>query len=291
MSIEIPARLKDALSRRMVIPFVGSGVSQKSAASKFPSWTGLLNLLLETSFSSKRITKQQSRQISALISDGKLLMAAEILKREMPPDEYIATMREAFTYSDADRVNLTTQSLILDLNSKVIITTNYDRLLEDAYSKKFGRVPSVSSYNDTSNLLATLQDTSLSQSPVIFKIHGDVGNINSLILSDRDYRRIVYDEAMYENIMTSIFMHNVIIFIGFSMSDREVMMHVERLRHRMNYESAPHYALLQKGSVSVTEASALRRDVGIEIIEYPSSKSHSAIDRVLAEMIKFADES
>lgn len=290
MTIELPERLVSALKARRAVPFVGSGISKKASPQKFPSWVELLASLSATAFSGRYITSQQHRQVEKLISDGKLLLAAEVIKQSLPEDLYSSEMRSKFTYSDSDKINLGTQSLIFDLNPKVVVTTNYDRLLEDAYSKKRGRAPSVSSYSDTSNLLATLQDTSLSTSPVIFKIHGDVASLNSIILSDRDYRRIVFDEPMYENVMTSLFMNNVLVFMGFSMQDREVMTHVERLRHRMNYESAPHYALVSKNSINSVERGALRRDHGIEIIEYPRSKSHAAIDKLLKQMALVASK-
>lgn len=288
MSIEIPKRLISALEFRRAVPFVGSGISKKSSPSKFPNWIQLLGSLSATAFSGRHLTTQQHRQVETLISDGKLLMAAELIRHALPDDLYVSEMRSKFTYTDADKINLGTQSLIFDLLPKVVVTTNYDRLLEDAYSKKRGRAPSVSSYNDTSNLLATLQDASLSSSPVIFKIHGDVANLNSIILSDRDYRKVMFDEPMYDNVMTSLFMNNVIVFMGFSMSDREVMTHVERLRYRMNYESAPHYALLSRGSTNAMEKAALRRDFGIEVLEYTNSKSHAALDKILKQMATIA---
>jgi len=283
----VPDRLKTAARARQLVPFVGSGISRKSAPHKFPDWVGLLKLLLEYSLKNKYVTSREARQIEDIINAGKLLMAAEVIKGNLPEDEYIHQLRHLFTYNDADNINLLTQKKIIQLNPRIIITTNYDRLIEDAYSSLFGKAPNVATYRDTSNLLATIQEHSLSTGPVIFKAHGDVGSIDSMILSDRDYKRIMFDEAMYDNLMSSMFLNSIMLFVGFSLSDREIIAHIEKLRHRFNYGTAPHFALLAIGSVNRLEAISYRKEFGIEIIEYNKSHNHRGLDDFLDELAGF----
>ncbi len=283
----VPDRLKTALQARKLVPFVGSGVSRKSAPHKFPGWVGLLQLLLEYSLKKKYVTSREARQIEEIIGAGKLLMAAEVIKGSLPADEYMHQLRHLFTYQDDDKINLITQKKIIELNPRIIITTNYDRLIEDAYSSLYGKAPNVATYRDTSNLLATIQEHSLSTGPVIFKAHGDVGSIDSMILSDRDYKRIMFDEAMYDNLMSSMFLNSIMLFVGFSLSDREIIAHIEKLRHRFNYGTAPHFALLAAGSVNQIEIASYRQEFGIEIIEYSKSFNHRGLDDFLKELAGF----
>ena len=106
-----------------------------------------------------------------------------------------------------------------------------------------------------------------------------------MILSDRDYKRIMFDEAMYENLMSSMFLNGIMLFIGFSMNDREIIAHIEKLRHRFNYGTSPHFALLSMGSVNRIEAMSYRKEFGIEIVEYSKAFNHRALDDFLDDLI------
>jgi hypothetical protein len=62
------------------------------------------------------------------------------------------------------------------LRPPLILTTNYDTLLEDAYAAEYGLAATVYTYRDAAVVQRSLQTNRLTNRPVIFKIHGQLTN-------------------------------------------------------------------------------------------------------------------
>ena len=75
---------------------------------------------------------------------------------------------------------------LAELNFPLIITTNYDRLFEEALLMA-GKNPTTAVYQPqaTTRPDDPLQDPS-PQNPFIFKIHGDINTPESLVITDED---------------------------------------------------------------------------------------------------------
>ena len=286
--IAIPPRLQEALEEGRLVPFVGSGVSKHSAPDKFPNWLALVNSLNKAALAGRYIGKSTHDQISSLIKQGKYLLAVEAIKRHMPEDAYKSFFENNFLYNDADNVDLTLQSALLGMADKIVITTNFDRLLEDAYARKYQRAPTIATFRDPYAVQATLQRHSLSTPPIIFKLHGDIADITSLILSERDYRTLQFDHQSYESVLVSIFINYVVMFVGFSLSDREIMLHLSKLRHQMNYFSQPNFALVSDQDVNEVEDGEFRQSYGIETIRYSAASNHKQLRQLINRMVKIA---
>ena len=78
---------------------------------------------------------------------------------------------------------------LAELGFPLVITTNYDQLFERALADA-GKQPRVAVY--TPNLEATIdyRDPS-SQSPIVFKIHGDISRPETIVVTDEDYIQFV----------------------------------------------------------------------------------------------------
>ena len=92
-------------------------------------------------------------------------------------------------------------------NVASIITTNYDCLIEKIF--------------DFNPLIGN--DILLSNSyGSVYKIHGSVNHINSLIITEEDYSNFKNRYELIRAQLLSLFMHNPIIFIGYSVSDDNI---------------------------------------------------------------------
>jgi hypothetical protein len=280
----LPPRLINALESGRLVPFVGSGVSRSAAPAKFPNWLEFVQLMNQTALSARFITKNVHHQIATLLKQEKYLLAVEALKRYMPEDAYKMFFEENFLYTDKDKVDLSLQTALLETADRLIITTNFDRLLEDAFALHYKRAPTVSTFRDPYVVQATLQQQSLSASPLIFKLHGDIADITSIILSERDYRTLMFDHQSYESVLVSIFVNYVVLFVGFSLSDREIMMHVAKLRHQMQYFSHPHFALISDKDPNDVEDAVFRQSYGVDIIRYSAASQHRELREIIQSM-------
>jgi SIR2-like domain len=283
----LPKRLLEAMRARMLVPFVGAGISKKSLPTKFPNWSEMVSDLSNAAKDTGAISASVNTQILSLIKSGKYLMAVEALKELLPEDLYRSYLQQRFLYTDKE-IDLTTQHLLLRIANRIVMTTNFDRLLEDAFAKEYKKAPSAATYREPHTVQATLQNLSIARNPLIFKLHGDIDDVSSIVFSERDYRRIMFDSQGYENVMTTIFLNYVVLFVGFSLVDREILMHIERLRHRMGYFSEPHFALVPQSRTGDVERMRFRKDYGIEIIEYSDKHNHAEIDTVLKTVLRLA---
>lgn len=287
-SFDYPERLVQGVKSGSVIPFVGAGASKKSMPNHFPTWRELASLMNDRAMKISAISSQEYTEIKQLIKANRLTFVMDALKKSLPREEYESLLAEKFEYVDTTGADLTTQNLILRIAGKLIITTNYDRLLEDAFAKKFRRSPTTATFEQSSSVQYSIQDHRNSGDPTIFKIHGDIKAKNSVILSERDYRSLLYDQQAYEAVVTSLFISNVFLFIGFSLEDREVLFHLERLRHQFSYVTQSHYAVMPSGKHSNLESRQFRELYGVEIITFDPANGYAQIDKFLEGLIRKA---
>lgn len=95
-----------------------------------------------------------------------------------------------------------------------IITTNYDKLIEDIF-----------------NFNPLIGNDILLSNPYgsVYKIHGCVSKPDSIIITDSDYEEFNRRYELVRAQLLSLFIHNPIIFIGYSISDVNIQMILETI--------------------------------------------------------------
>jgi SIR2-like domain len=127
---------------------------------------------------------------------------------------------------------------LAELNFPLIITTNYDRLFEDALLMA-GKNPTTAVYQPTATARPEdpLQDPS-PQNPFIFKIHGDINTPESLVITDEDYIDFVLRMTAPGEVspVPETFYFRLAkwptLFIGYSLLDYNLRLLLKTLRHK-----------------------------------------------------------
>ncbi|QIK85825.1 hypothetical protein G7061_04040 [Erysipelothrix sp. HDW6B] len=106
-------------------------------------------------------------------------------------------------------------SLLRNLNNKVssIITTNYDKLLEDHIFNEGFDV-----YINQSDLFKS-DRFNIAE---IYKIHGCITDVNSLVFTEQDYKIFNYNRRLIIAKMLTLFSDSPIIFLGYSLEDENI---------------------------------------------------------------------
>lgn len=101
--------------------------------------------------------------------------------------------------------------------SRIIVTTNYDTLIEDTITKNGNHHPKVYVGN-----AGFFDDSSMGWSE-IYKIHGSVTKPSSIVITENDYKKYDQNSILVTAKILSSMVDSPILFLGYSMTDRNVL--------------------------------------------------------------------
>lgn len=160
-------QLVSCLKEETVVPFVGAGVS---VAGGFPTWKDHLRKQGKTAGIAAAV-------IEALLAKGEYEAIIEAIETMRGAETFAQEIRDAF--SKAGKLEAITLR-ITELFKDTLITTNYDRLLEQAFD--VGPGEEVQVINST-NAMTPRDPAKIA----IIKLHGDVRLPGTCILGKRQY--------------------------------------------------------------------------------------------------------
>ncbi|MDP3777952.1 SIR2 family protein [Methylotenera sp.] len=221
------ARLADA----MVVPFIGAGVS---AGAGFPTWANHLR-------QQGRTAGLKPEQIEEWIAAGDYEQIITHIETKHGAEVFAQEIRDVFGKTGSIQ-DITL--LISELFTDTLITTNYDRLLEQVFDT--GREHKVQVINGMTALEKPYPDK-----VTIIKLHGDIQKPKRCILG-----KTQYDEAYGANgvdltkpipkLLQYYFKNNSFLFIGCSLNnDRTVDVFTKIKAEAGDFDFPEHFAIEQ----------------------------------------------
>lgn len=216
--------------------FIGTGLSLRYLNNSF-TWDQLLSKIAfdlynndekyldikhktqrEGTFNYPKIASILEQEFNEIVSkpenrNGKFKVLNDIFYEHMRNDRsisrfklYIAELLNELSYSSnyEDEIK---QFKKIRKNIASVITTNYDSLVEDI----FEFVPLIGNDILLSNPYGS-----------VYKIHGSVEDSENIIISESDYSKFNERYELIRAQLLSIFIHNPIIFLGYSVSDDNI---------------------------------------------------------------------
>ncbi|MCH8291007.1 SIR2 family protein [Candidatus Poribacteria bacterium] len=186
---EMPEELVNQIAIDQAVIFVGSGVSM---AAGLPNWPTLLSNMLAWAEEQGYGEFLDKDDLKSYIKQGELLLVAEELRNRLGKEGFHRFMLEIFRPPDRpsdenQREPIPVHELITEIPFAAALTSNYDSLLESAYARKWGEVPLTYTQLNVPELSASLQGGFY-----VLKVHGTIHRIETVILSQKDYREIMY---------------------------------------------------------------------------------------------------
>jgi NAD-dependent SIR2 family protein deacetylase len=201
-------QLIDSLEQGNVVPFIGAGIS---VAGGFPTWQAHLRQQGKTSHI-------DPDHIENLLADGQYEKIIEEIESKRGHDVFTQEIRDVF-----NRTGSITDTIwrISELFTDTVITTNYDRLIEQAYD------------TGDKNAFQIINAMNGSEQPAadrvtIIKLHGDIKSPNKCILSKNQYDQAYgFDtldmELPIPKLLSYYFKNSSLLFLGCSLySDRTI---------------------------------------------------------------------
>jgi hypothetical protein len=127
---------------------------------------------------------------------------------------------------------------LAEIDFPLVITTNYDTLFEQAL-EAVGKQPRVSVRSLSRHLEADLADLS-PQSPIVLKLHGDIHQRDTIVITDDDYIDFVGEMTEKEPAhpfplaLREMLTEWTTLFIGYSLADYNLRLLFRTLRWRMD---------------------------------------------------------
>lgn len=280
MKIEdLPKELLEYFSEDLGVFFVGAGLS---VGSGYPDWTNLLKQLIKKGQENGRINDDKKAEYEILSADPtKSLMLAEELKLDLG-SLFNRHMEELFQNSDKNpSIN---HQYIVKTKGSMIITINYDDLIEKAYNNNYHKHPNVFIYSQSREAANSFWKNRF----FILKAHGDAQrDVETLILSQRDYRKTLYKESGYRSLLQTIFTTKSIFFVGVSMNDPEFNQLLDFLHDSYHGGGPTHFLLMEKSKHLSTYSRRYLEDFNIQTVTYDNSKGDYS---ELTEVLKLLSE-
>jgi SIR2-like domain len=148
-----------------------------------------------------------------------------------------------------------------DLPFDLVITTNYDFLLEDSYTARNRQYYPILSEDQLST--SSLGKSDEGKTTRILKIHGDLNNSGNMIITEEDYDTYVEKHPLMATYIANLLITKTPLFIGYSMDDPDFRGIWSIVRSRLGKFQRIGYALSARPSIS-TRAKFERR--GIRVI-------------------------
>lgn len=197
-----------------LIIFVGAGVSRN--VDGMPSWNQLIQEMAkainytkcETCNKKASECEKDCKFINDFSQDEYLKIPQYVFNRDN--EQYNRILQENIKQPD---VNAPLSNAILDLNPAHIITTNYDKIIETCNNELLDNYDVIIYDKD---LLNTQKNR------YIIKMHGDIGDIETIVLKEADYLDYSQDHVLIEMFVKSLLTDHTILFLGYSLNDYNI---------------------------------------------------------------------
>ena len=256
-------QLVTLLKEETVVPFIGAGVS---VAGGFPTWKDHLRKQGKTA-------GMDPAAIEAHLAKGEYEAVIETIEATRGAETFAQEIRDAFSKTGKlEDITLRITELFKD----TLITTNYDRLLEQAFDTGPGEEIQV--INST-NAMGSPDPTKIA----IIKLHGDVRSPASCILGKRQYDQ-AYGETSLDlarpipKLLQYYYTNSSLLFVGCSLNnDRtiQVFQAVKEDRRTKGTLDLPQHFSIEQAPETLSELenrNAALLKLGITPIWFPKGE-------------------
>ena len=231
----IPQRLKEAIENDELVLFIGSGLSWnlKNTEGALGGWKEMVSSMLSYLKDKEYITAEEQQSYDKL----EPIKALQRLENKGIDREKVRDfLQDYFTLGKENEFPL--QEKLYSLSTK-IITTNYDLAFEEAIEK----LDKEKAYKGQNKKLSKL----LADPVFLFKLHGCIEDINSMVLFPSDYRKLYnskgQDAALTLLVFKFLIFSKTFLFIGAGMDEHQIINFFEEIKEVRDSFNQEHYII------------------------------------------------
>ncbi len=255
----------EALIRKEAALFIGSGIS--STGSDTSPWRSLLKPLMDDPL-----------RIGG-VEFCDLPLIAQYVSNELGENTFLRKISEHIECNTAPNE---IHEIMHDMPLDVIWTTNYDRVIENAYNK----------YSPTKKIDHKYEPEAIHRNKLdhisLYKMHGYFDHPKTIIITKKHYDTYHIKNSLFINHLNYHLTKRVFLFIGFGFTDPNVNHILSRLKTMSEGATNKHFLILLSNSKKKEEINARRlwtkelKNYGIDTIVIGDSKE---LIRILKDIV------
>lgn len=259
------------LAYRKVVLFLGAGVSASAITATGTRIAGWPKFLAKCN---ANVPEPLKTEIQNLIQEKDYLLSCELLQNHYGDDWGGVVSSEFGQKASPSPLH----HALLGLRQRLILTTNFDKLIENAWNTETDgntHFPTViDSINDSTFRILKDHDSNF-----VLKIHGSIDNKDSLVFSRSEYIRKAFGNHNYSDFIHSLLLNYTFIFIGFSMNDPAITSLMEM--YTLRYPNArPHY-IFAPGIMNDSMVRIYKTLRKLIVISYDPANNHEALPIII----------
>ena len=232
----IPHGLKEAIENDELVLFIGAGLSwnlKNTEGNTLGGWKEMVSSILSFLKDKKRIIAEEQHSCEKL---GPIKALQRLENNKIDKRVIGKFVKRYFTLGKENDFSL--QEKLYSLSTK-IITTNYDL----AFEKPIKKLRKEKAYKGQNQKLSKLMGD-----PVfLFKLHGCIEDINSMVLFPSDYRKLYNnydrDAALALLVFKFLIFSKTFLFIGTGMDEHQIINFFEEIKEVRDSFNQKHYII------------------------------------------------
>jgi len=233
---------------------LGSGVSATSVNELGESpllWEQLLEGAREL------VATQDMTFIDRMMSEKNHLMALQAIYDKCDSGRYSTYLKQVYSRPNYQASNA--HRIIKDIDAKIVITTNFDKIYENLCND---HGYTVAEYTNTKKILSNIK----SPESLIIKAHGAIDDTDSLVFTREQYYNARRTSPEFYDILRALFITNTVLFIGYSLNDPDINLVLDSIANSSS-PSCPHYVIVKTG-IDKEVISHWKQSYNISCLEY-----------------------
>ena len=233
-----PDNLVEELAYRRCLIFLGSGISAtaKNDDGESPdTWGAFLD---NVKSKMKNPSGDDKKFVEDMLKKQNYLLALQAIADLCDSGEYSNYLKSQYLRGKYKPSKV--HELIKDLDSKIVVTTNFDKLYEGlCHEPEYITFD----YTDTRSIIGSIK----APENIIIKAHGSIDDTEKLIFTAKQYYQAQEQYPEFYHLMTALFLTHTVVFFGYSLNDPDINLLLQFLHNTAN-SSCPHYMIDKKGN-------------------------------------------
>lgn len=256
-----PEALVGEVARRRCVLFLGAGVSASSVDANGDHPKVWNEFLMQAA--ALVPDAEKARRIRRLVEERRYLLALQAISFESDAGDYQQFLTREFNNPGFGPSDL--HRIILEIDSRIVITTNFDKIYEKLCLANGNEGYKVLPYYSNS-----LGDEIRSDTRVIIKAHGSIDDVQKMVFTKAEYHAAKKNHPEFYAMLRAIFLTHTAVFIGCSLDDPDLLLTLEDVRITAS-GTRPHYVLVRQGANSSWEQRDWHVSYNIRALEYGPS--------------------